>query len=525
MIRINNMKLKVLEDEKILKSKISKKLKVAEKDIKEITIYKKSLDARKKTDIYYLYSVNVTLEKGVTYFNSKDVSKITDVSYKLPKGKLKKINRPIIIGFGPAGIFSALILTKLGLNPIVFERGEDIDSRRKCVENFWENGVFNEKSNVQFGEGGAGTFSDGKLTTSIKNIRCKKVLEEFVKHGADPEILYYNKPHIGTDKLSLIIKNIRTYLIEKGCDIHFNSEVTDIKIENDKVCGIVVNNKDEFLTKNVVLSIGHSARDTFYMLKEKNVAMEKKPFAVGFRIEHKQEKINEAQYGEFAKHLPPADYKLTYKTESGRNVYTFCMCPGGKVISSSSANREIVVNGMSYNNRADDNSNSALLVNINTLDFPSDDVFSGIDFQKQLEQKAFKIAGENYNAPVQLLGDFLNGVKTSEIADITPSYKPGYTFIEMDEIMPKFVCESIREAVPHFSKKLNGFDYKNAVLTGVETRSSSPVRILRDDTHESLNIKGLYPCGEGCGYAGGIISAAVDGITVAEKIFLNNLES
>ena len=424
----------------------------------------------------------------------------------------KSSKRPVIIGAGPAGLFSALTLAQNGIKPIIIEQGKTVDERKKDVEEFQKTGKLNTLSNVQFGEGGAGTFSDGKLTSGIHNPLCKIVLKEFYNFGAPEQILYINKPHIGTDNLINIIQNMRNEIIKLGGEFLFNEKVTDFEFENSKVTAVICGKRIE--TDTVILAIGHSARSTFEKLYEKGVKMEKKNFSIGVRIEHKQSMINKSQYGEITKlKLPPAEYKMAYHGEN-RSCYTFCMCPGGTVIASSSEPETIVTNGMSVYARNGENANSAVLVNVTPNDFKGESPLEGMYFQKDLEQKAFKLGGSNYNAPIQRFEDFENNVKSTHIGEIKPTYKPGVTLSNLNEILPDFISKTLIEGIKYFDKSIKGFAHPDAILTGVETRSSSPVQITRNENKQS-NIKGLYPCGEGAGYAGGIMSAAVDGIKCA----------
>ena len=403
----------------------------------------------------------------------------------------------------------------------MLERGLDVDNRTKDIDNFWVDRKFKNNSNVQFGEGGAGTFSDGKLTTRIKDIRCRKVLTEFVNFGAPDEILYSNKPHVGTDILKSVVKNIREEIKRLGGTVKFDSKVTQINMEGSKIKSVIVNDEETIETNIVVLAIGHSARDTYEMLHENGIKINQKPFAIGARIEHPQILINESQYKEFYNHprLGAADYKLIEHTSNGRTAYTFCMCPGGTVIASASEEGEVVTNGMSEHARDKENANSAFLVNVRPSDFGSDHPLAGVEFQRKYERLAFELGGGNYNAPIQLVGDFLEDRVSTKLGKVKPSYQPGYTFVDLRKCLPDFVCETMKEALPKLDKKLNGFAMKDAVLTGVETRSSAPIRIVRDEeTLESVTLEQLYPCGEGAGYAGGIVTAAVDGIKCAEKI-------
>lgn len=520
MIRISNIKCSVTENNEhtFLINKIQKILKIKENDIKDFKISKKSIDARKKDNVQYVYSVDLTVPNENRYLKYKDISLIKPFNYSIERKKSN--SRPVIVGFGPAGMMAGLVLSKAGLNPIIIERGKEADERKKDIESFFENRILNPSSNIQFGEGGAGTFSDGKLTTGIKDPRCRYVLEEFVNNGAPNEILYHQKPHVGTDKLIELVKNIRKKIIALGGEIHFNSLVTDISIKNDCIKEITVKNGERTFTLEtnfVIFAVGHSARDTFKMLNEKNVAMQSKPFSVGVRIEHNQEFINKAMYGNFHKYLPPADYKLFAHLPNGRSIYTFCMCPGGYVVGAASEKNHIVTNGMSYYSRNGENANSALLVGVYPSDYPSESVLSGIEFQKDLEHKAYIAGGKNYNAPAQTVKDYINNTVTKQFGNIIPTYRPGIQFSNINDIFPEYINESIKIGLTELNKKLNGFACDDAVLTAPETRSSSPVRILRDEKYMS-SVYGLIPCGEGCGYAGGIMSAAVDGIRCAETV-------
>lgn len=522
MIRISGMKLK-LKDRDIKKA-VMAELKVKETSVKNIMIRRKSLDARKKDDIHYIYTVDVELAEGDKIIKNikkrkggADISVSPYKKYELPKGKIKEGKRPVVAGFGPAGMFAALVLAEKGMCPIVIERGKDVDSRTEDVEKFWNGGKFDPESNVQFGEGGAGTFSDGKLTTRIKDPRSSFVTDEFIEAGAPEEIAYEAKPHIGTDKLKGVVKNIRKKIIELGGEVRFECRLSAIESTDGRVTAVITD-KGKIETDSLVLAVGHSARDTFYELAEEGITLEKKPFAVGVRIEHRQSDISRAQYGEAAKMLPPADYMLTYTTKAGRGVYTFCMCPGGYVVAAASEEGRLVVNGMSEYARDSQNANSALLVQVGPEDFPSDDVLAGVEFQRRIEEKAFKAGGGDYSAPIQRLGDFMEGRVSEKEGEVHHSYRPGTRFTDLNDVLPEFVCDSIKEAIPSLGRKLSGFDSPDAIMTGAETRSSSPVRIVRDDSGQSVSLKGLYPTGEGAGYAGGIVSAAVDGVRQAENI-------
>lgn len=509
MIKITNIKIRAdLSDDELFE-KIYKKYKIDKNDVIKKRITKKSIDARNKFDIFYNYSVELECKNENKIKNVQIVKK--EEPFKIIVNR-KSSKRPVIIGAGPAGLFSALTLAQNGIKPIIIEQGKTVDERKKDVEEFQKTGKLNTLSNVQFGEGGAGTFSDGKLTSGIHNPLCKIVLKEFYNFGAPEQILYINKPHIGTDNLINIIRNMRNEIIKLGGEFLFNEKVTDFEFENSKVTAVICGKRIE--TDTVILAIGHSARSTFEKLYEKGVKMEKKNFSIGVRIEHKQSMINKSQYGEITKlKLPPAEYKMAYHGEN-RSCYTFCMCPGGTVIASSSEPETIVTNGMSVYARNGENANSAVLVNVTPNDFKGESPLEGMYFQKDLEQKAFKLGGSNYNAPIQRFEDFENDVKSTHIGEIKPTYKPGVTLSNLNEILPDFISKTLIEGIKYFDKSIKGFAHPDAILTGVETRSSSPVQITRNENKQS-NIKGLYPCGEGAGYAGGIMSAAVDGIKCA----------
>lgn len=521
MIRLKNIKIREnLNEEQVFKKAISKN-KIRPEEVEKWYIYKKSIDARRKDNIFYNYSIDVELK------NKKKETKFEQVeTNEFPKINInRKSNyQPVIIGAGPAGLFAGLIMVENGVRPIILERGKRIEERIKDVEEFVQNRKFNVASNIQFGEGGAGTFSDGKLNTgNSSNLYTRKVLEEFVKFGAPNEILYTAKPHIGTDNLRNIVKNIREYIISKGGQVLFNEQVTDFEIKDGKIKAVKCSKRIE--TDSVILAIGHSARDTFKRLYELGVEIHPKNFAVGARIEHLQENINIAQYGENPqlKDLPVADYKLVYHAKNGRTCYTFCMCPGGQVMASNSEENSIVTNGMSNFARDGKNANSALLVNIMVDDYYKNSPLDGMYFQEELEKKAFDLGGKNYNAPAQRVKDFLDNKETVEFGKVKPTYMPGVTGADLNKILPQFVSETMKEAIIELDKKLHGFADNDAVLTGVETRSSSPVQITRNKTDlNSVNVHGLYPCGEGAGYAGGIMTAAVDGIKCAIKVLQDN---
>lgn len=512
MLRIDNIKIFTDLDKDELIAHILKKYKIPKEELLSFQIVKKSIDARDKKNVHYNYSVNISLTDESLYPKFKTVFEPQD------QPVIRKRNseyNPIIVGSGPAGLFCALTLVDNGYKPIIIEQGSKVEERISYVEEYKTTGKINELCNVQFGEGGAGTFSDGKLTTGINSIYIKKVLEYFHKFGAPEEILYLNKPHIGTDNLINILKNIRKYIEEKGGKYYFNTKMTNIQKVNN-IINVETTNSN-FVTDALILAIGHSARDTFKMLISNKMQMVRKNFSVGVRIEHKQSMINESQYGTYTHlNLPPAEYKLVYHGQN-RSCYTFCMCPGGEVIASSSEKESIVTNGMSAYKRDKENANAALLVNVLTTDFAGDDPLAGMYFQEELEHKAFILGGRNYNAPVQRVEDFLNDCPSTRIGNIKPSYKPGYKLCNLNDILPKFISQTLKEGIISFDHKIKGFANPDAILTGVETRSSSPVTITRNEDFMS-NIEGIYPCGEGAGYAGGITSAAVDGIKVALKI-------
>lgn len=522
MLRIRQIKIEVLSyTEGKLRSSVAKKLRVAEDDIISVSIFKRSIDARNKNEIFYVFEVDASVKdeaKILSRVKNSDVFASPDTAYKFVKNGTEILdNPPVIVGSGPAGIFAAYILAENGYNPIVIERGEDMDSRKKTVDEFWITGKFNKNSNVQFGEGGAGTFSDGKLNTLVKDKdnRCRKVLETFVKFGAPASILYDNKPHIGTDVLSDVIKNMREHIISLGGKFRYNTCLTDIGYTDGRLTSIIVNGDEVIPCDVLILAVGHSARDTFEMLYNNGISMNAKSFAVGLRVQHNQDMINFSQYGDKYKDvLPPASYKLTYQASNGRGVYSFCMCPGGYVVNASGEEGMLAVNGMSYNDRGGENANSAIIVTVTPEDF-GDGPLDGVEFQRKLERKAFAFCGGKI--PTQCLDDFNNGKISDSFGSVNPCFKGEYDFADINEILPKSVCDSVKEAIPDFGRKIKGFDNGDTILAAVESRTSSPLRIHRDENGES-SLKGLYPCGEGAGYAGGITSAAMDGIRVAEYI-------
>ena len=530
MIRITNIKIGLnklvdLDTEKqALQSAIIRKLKINKKELLDFKIFKKSIDARKKDKINFIYTVDVNVHHEDSIqrkCRSTSITQAPDLPYEEIKyGTENMVERPVVIGMGPAGLFAGLVLSKNGYKPIILERGEDVDTRTSTINKFWNEHQLDTDSNVQFGEGGAGTFSDGKLTTQIKDKRCREILEYFVKAGAPENILYDSKPHIGTDVLKKVVKRIREEIIKYGGEVRFKAKVTDFILKDSSVEAVIINEQEKLPCKVVLLAIGHSARDTFEMLHRNGVAMIQKPFSIGVRIEHPQAIIDEAQYGESAGHpaLGAANYKLSYHSnKNGRSAYTFCMCPGGYVVAAASEEKGIVTNGMSEHKRDGKNANSALLVGVKPVDFQSDHPLAGVEFQRKWERLAFKIGGQNYQAPAQLTGDFLNDRPSNHWGSVHPTYKPGVTFASLKDCLPNFVTETLKEAIVHFDTKIKGFAMPESILTGVETRSSSPVRMTRDENYLS-NLQGIYPVGEGAGYAGGIMSSAVDGFKVAEKV-------
>lgn len=525
MIRISQLKLYPNHSELDLLQKIAKTLRISSTEILEYRIKKQSIDARKKPDLLYVYTVDVSV-KNETHIikktHSGTVSLVQEKSYLFPHSGTQTLHqRPVIIGAGPAGLFCAYLLAKHGYCPIIFERGASVEERTKDIETFWEEGVLKPNSNVQFGEGGAGTFSDGKLNTLVKDAsgRNQKVLEIFVENGAPEEILYVNKPHIGTDILIDVVRNMREKIIGWGGEIHFHSQFMDFKLSQEKLDSITISTEEKeiiYPADLLVLAIGHSARDTFQMLYEKELPMTAKSFAVGVRVEHKQQMINESQYGKNSPYeLPAASYKVTANLENGRGVYSFCMCPGGYVVNASSEHESLAVNGMSYHSRNGENANSAIIVTVTPEDFESEHPLAGIEFQRKLEKNAFKIG--KGNIPVQLFKDFCINESSTHLGDITPNVKGKYTLANVRNIFPKVIGDSIEEGMKSFDKMIRGFANDDTILSGVESRTSSPIRIHRGEDFQIAET-GIYPCGEGAGYAGGITSAAMDGIKIAECI-------
>lgn len=534
MLRITELKLPLEHPPEAIKTAILKKLQITPQELINYTLFKRSYDARKKTDIHLVYIIDVetTKEEELIQRFEKDphVQITPDMSYHFVAQAPPNLNiRPIVIGTGPCGMFAGLVLAQMGFRPILLERGKKVRDRTVDTFAFWKNQAgLNPESNVQFGEGGAGTFSDGKLYSQVRDSHHygRKVLQEFVNAGASPEILYINKPHIGTFKLVGIVQNMRAKIESLGGEIRFQSRVDNINIENGQVQGVTLSSGEYIPSQNVVLAVGHSARDTFEMVFNRGVYIEPKPFSIGFRIEHPQPLIDRCRFGDYAgnKILGAADYKLVHHCQNGRSVYSFCMCPGGLVVAATSEIGRVVTNGMSQYSRNERNANSGIVVGITPDDYPGHPL-AGIAFQRQLEEKAFQLGGSTYNAPGQLVGDFLADRPSTGLGTVTPSYAPGVHLGDLSHSLPDYAIAAIREALPAFDKKIKGFAMNDAILTGVETRTSSPIRIKRNENYQSINTKGLYPAGEGAGYAGGILSAGIDGIKVAEAVALNILDN
>lgn len=522
MLRIGQIRIPYQEGEDRVFAAVLKKLHIQEKDVENWKIFKKSIDARKKQEIMAVYTVDVQLKREKAFMKrnrNKNIRSVEDKPYVFPGAGDKKLTHPIIIvGSGPAGLFCALMLARHGYRPILLERGMDVERRQKAVRRFWDDGEFQPETNVQFGEGGAGTFSDGKLNTLVKDPvgRHRKVLELFVEFGADSEIMYVNKPHIGTDVLCHIVRAMREEINALGGEVRFENKLTDIRTEKGRLKAVCVNNETWIDCECLVLAVGHSARDTFYMLKKRGIPMTAKSFAIGLRMEHPQAMINQSQYGSPADDiLGSASYKLTHTASNGRGVYTFCMCPGGYVVNASSEEGGCVVNGMSYHGRDSENANSAVIVTVTPEDFPSEDVLAGVEFQRLWEHRAY-LAGKG-KVPVQLYRDFCEGKVSEAFGDVLPVHKGGTAFADLNQCLPKYVCDSLKEGIEAFGHKIQNYNRGDAILSGVETRTSSPVRMERNREFQS-EIEGIYPCGEGAGYAGGITSAAMDGLRIAEAI-------
>jgi uncharacterized protein len=532
MIRITELSLPLDHTANELQTAILERLQIAALDLLSFNVFKRSYDARKKNSaILFVYIIDADVRDEAAVLkrcaDDRHVRLAPDTNYyPVVSAPTDLITRPIVIGFGPCGLFAALLLAQMGFKPIVLERGKDVRQRTKDTWALWRKKILTPESNVQFGEGGAGLFSDGKLYSQIKDPKFygRKVMHEFVRAGAPEEILYVSKPHIGTFRLTGVVAAMREEIIALGGDVHFESRVTDLIIDNRQVEGVMLANGETIHSRHVVLALGHSARDTFRMLQKRDVFIEPKPFAIGFRIEHPQSLIDSARLGKYAGHpeLGAADYKLVHHAKNGRAVYSFCMCPGGTVVAATSEPQRVVTNGMSQYSRNERNANAGIVVGIEPAnDFPGD-TLAGLALQEKLEAHAFKLGGGDYCAPAQLVGDFIRGVPSIKIGEVQPSYKPGVRLGDLFSALPPYAIEAIREALPAFGKQIRGYDRDDAVLTGVETRTSSPIRITRDnETLQSLNVQGLYPAGEGAGYAGGILSAGVDGIKIAEAVAKN----
>jgi uncharacterized FAD-dependent dehydrogenase len=549
MLRITEIKLPVENAQSLthqadeIKAALLKRLEIPESDLIHFNIFKRGVDARKSHAILYVYSLDVAVKNEAKilakFRKDPHIKPAPDTEYKFVAKNIASLkSRPVIVGFGPAGIFAALILAQSGFKPIVLERGKAVRERTKDTWGLWRKHVLNPESNVQFGEGGAGTFSDGKLYSQIKDPKHygRKVIQEFVKAGAPEEIAYVSHPHIGTFRLVGMVEEMRNTIIALGGEIRFQSRVEDVELSQDKdgqhqVQAVMLQNGERIVTNHLVLAVGHSARDTFEMIHRRGIYIEAKPFSVGFRIEHPQSLIDKARYGksyneDLLNKLGAADYKLVHHAKNGRAVYSFCMCPGGTVVAAASEPNRVVTNGMSQYSRNERNANAGIVVGITPeVDYPNHPL-AGMALQRQLESQAFVLGGSDYNAPGQLIGDFLANRPSTKFGEVQPSYTPGVHLTNLDTALPEYAISAIREAIPEFANQIKGFDLPDGVLTGVETRTSSPIRIKRDDeTLQSINTKGLFPCGEGAGYAGGILSAGVDGIKVAEAVALSLIKS
>ncbi|MFT4639143.1 MAG: putative FAD-dependent dehydrogenase [Verrucomicrobiales bacterium] len=535
MIRLRQLKLPIDHQNTDLHQAVCTKLKQPHLPLDSVKIFQRAVDAREGKPLMFSYTVDVDLpeREEVSLLDrakknpKAQMGPTPDMTYHFLENAFGRLpNRPLIVGTGPAGLFAGLLLAQMGFNPILFERGKMAGPRARDVTNFWRTGEFDPESNVQFGEGGAGTFSDGKLYTQIKDRdnRARKVLEELTAHGAPKDILVNARPHIGTDKLITVLRHLRETILSLGGEIRYESKMTDLRIQDGSMRGITLENGEQIDSDTVILAVGHSARDVFELLIEKKVPIEQKSFSVGVRIEHPQSMVNQTQHGKYANHprLGSASYRFVYHGQERRSVYSFCMCPGGQVVGASSEPGRLVTNGMSTFARDESNANSGFMVEVHPADLPDDDPLSGVNFQRDLEEKAFKLGGSNYHAPVQLLGDFLKDKKSTEIRSIKPSFRPGVTLADLRQCLPPFVVKALKKAVPRIAKQLPGFDNPDAVLTAVESRSSSPLRVTRGDDLQSTGVQGLYPAGEGAGYAGGIISAAVDGVRVAEAVAMKS---
>lgn len=524
MIRLYELRLPLDYTPEQMIQACARRLGVRPRAVAKTTLMRRGIDARRGREIRWICTVDVTLTRGerAALAGAKKAELVETLSPPAPLPRWRKELPPVIVGAGPAGLFCALALARAGARPVLLERGSDVERRTAAVEAFWRQGSFSPQTNVQFGEGGAGTFSDGKLTTGIRDPRVRQVLTELYQLGAPEEILVDALPHIGTDRLRQVLLRLRRELLQLGAEIRFETRVTDLIVTEGRVTGVRLETGEDVAAAAVVLAPGHSARDTFQMLVDRGVALAQKPFAMGVRIEHPQEWVSQRQYGAAADRLPPAPYKLSAHLPDGRGVYTFCMCPGGVVVAASSEPETVVTNGMSYYARDGENANAALLAAVTPQDLASKEVLAGAALQQAMERRAFLLAGGGYRAPAQRVEDFLIRRPSRGFGDVTPSYRPGVTPGDLWELLPPFLAESLAAGLPLLARQMPGFDQPDAVLTGPETRSSSPVRILRDDRFQSVTLPGLYPCGEGAGYAGGIVSAAVDGLRVAQALATEN---
>ena len=529
MIRLTNIQLPLEHDDQALHKAMLNKLEISADELLSFTVFRRGYDARKKNAIMLIYTLDIETTKNdflIEKFIADQLVKATpDMRYKfVAEASETPSERPVVIGFGPCGLLTGLVLAQMGLKPLILERGKEVRERTKDTFGFWRKKELNTESNVQFGEGGAGTFSDGKLYSQVKDPKhyARKVLDEFVKAGAPDEILYVSKPHIGTFRLVTMVEKMRAQIIALGGEIRFSSRVDDFHIADGQITGLTLSSGENIQSKHIAIAIGHSARDTFQALHDKGVYIEAKPFSVGFRIEHRQSVIDQARFGRNAGNeiLGAADYKLVHHCKNGRSVYSFCMCPGGTVVAATSEEKRVVTNGMSQYSRNERNANSAIVVGIDPSDYPGGPL-AGLDFQRELEGRAYVMGGENYNAPAQRVGDFMKGRPSKDLGQVLPSYTPGVTLTDLAPSLPDFCIEALREAIPAFNRKIKGFAAEDALLTGVETRTSAPINIKRDANFQSINTKGLFPGGEGAGYAGGIMSAAIDGIKIAEAMALS----